>query len=98
MDAFNKVKQLVEARRKQPLAIDMATSSLLVIDMQEYQTRPGYGLLKSMEALAPGIGAYYVERVQSAVEPNIQRLLALFRRNNRARRCSPTGMSLVPRF
>jgi len=83
MDAFNKVKQLVEARRKRPLAIDMATSSLLVIDMQEYQTRPGYGLLKSMEALAPGIGTYYVERVQSAVEPNIQQMLDVFRRSRR---------------
>jgi len=83
MDAFNKVKQLVMARRKRPLEVDLATSCLLVIDMQEYQTRPGYGLLKSMEALAPGIGTYYVERVQSAVEPNIQRLLDAFRRGKR---------------
>ncbi len=79
MEAFNKVRQVVEGRRKRALTIDMARSSLLVIDMQEYQTRPGYGLLKSMEAFAPGVGNYYVERVQGTVEPNIQRLLTAFR-------------------
>ena len=83
MDAMDKVKGVVAARSKRQLQIDIAASSLLIIDMQEYQTRPGYDLLNSMEAVAPGIGSYYVERVQSTVEPNIQKLLDVFRRAKR---------------
>src|SRR5262249_16677204 len=58
-------------------AIMPARTALLVVDMQNFCARRGEGSLAN-----PGAEyAYYLERVETTVVPNLQRLIAAFRSN-----------------
>ncbi len=63
-----------------PLTPDLA---LLVIDMQPCGVAADAGLIRAIEAGAPGYTAYLVERVRERVIPNLRRLTAAFRRHGR---------------
>lgn len=56
-------------------------AALLVIDMQPCGVAAEEGLIGAIEATAPGYARAFVERVRGTVIPNLQRLLALFRRH-----------------
>ena len=59
-------------------AIDFGKAALLVIDMQEYQTREG-SITNFYRMISPSITDYYLERVSSIAEPNVIRVLNQFR-------------------
>ena len=59
-------------------SIDFGKAALLVIDMQEYQTREG-SITNIYGMISPTISEYYLERVSSITEPNVIRVLNQFR-------------------
>lgn len=63
------------------LEIDYTKAALMLIDMQHYQIRDG-AICKSFAMMDPGVGDYYLDRVNSIVEPNCIKLLQHFRDNN----------------
>ena len=62
-----------------PIDIDLATTALLIIDMQEYFLNPQSAFSRMIERRAAGLGDYFQERSKSTVEPNLRRLLDFFR-------------------
>ncbi len=62
-----------------PLEIDLSTTVLLIIDMQEYFLNPQSPFSRMMERRASGLTEYFQERSNTMVTPNIQRLLSAFR-------------------
>ncbi len=62
-----------------PQEIDLATTVLLIIDMQEYFVNPQSPFSRMMERRAPGLTEYFQDRSSTMVTPNIQRLLRAFR-------------------
>lgn len=75
----NTINLMRQAVRATPSSIQPEKAALLVIDMQHYQTREGpitaiYGML------SPSIPDYYLQRLESVVEPNIQGVVEAFRR------------------
>jgi nicotinamidase-related amidase len=79
MDDHARVLQIIAMKSQAPLILDQA-SALLVIDMQKDFVHPEYGFAQLLERLVPGITDGYFSRVRSTVVPNVQRLLATFRR------------------
>ncbi len=59
--------------------IDFSNAALLIIDMQEYQTREG-SITKIYGMISPSISEYYLERVKNIAEPNVIRVLNQFRK------------------
>ncbi len=59
--------------------IDPQKSALLIIDMQEQFVSKDGGTYKSMNSMVPGILDYYLTQVSKFTEPNIKRLVDLFR-------------------
>lgn len=75
-------EKFIVAQRKlndAPLEIELATTALLIIDMQEYFVNPQSPFSRMMERRAPGLTEYFRERSNALVVPNIQRLLHAFR-------------------
>jgi nicotinamidase-related amidase len=78
-------------------------TALLVVDIQNYDAHPGYGLGPILRDLEPGAAAYFYERVSTMVVPTVQRLLAAFRgAGERVVYCQsgallPDGADLFPR-
>ena len=75
-------ERFIAAQRKlngAPIEIDLATTALLIIDMQEYFLNPQSPFSRMMERRAEGLGEYFQDRSTSMVVPNIQRLLGAFR-------------------
>lgn len=66
-------------RNAAPIEIDLPTTALLVIDMQEYFINPQSPFARYMGRRAPGFADYYLERSTGTVEPNLKRLLDCFR-------------------
>lgn len=69
-----------------PLAdavIDPDATALMIIDMQNYDTRPDRGLGIIMHRDFPDMAEYYYDRVQNVVVPNNVRLLEHFRATGR---------------
>ncbi len=62
-----------------PIEIDLSTTALLIIDMQEYLLNPQSPFSRIMERRAEGLVEYFQDRSISVVVPNIQRLLSVFR-------------------
>lgn len=58
-------------------------AALLVIDMQPCGVDADAGLIRAIEAGAPGYTNYLVRRVRETVIPNLRRLHAAFRRHQR---------------
>ena len=63
----------------QAIALDLGSTALLIIDMQEYFLNAQSPFCRFMERRAAGLTAYFQERSQSLVEPNLGRLLEIFR-------------------
>src|ERR1051326_1467709 len=79
MDEHARVMQIVTMKSQAPLVLDGATA-LLVIDMQRDFTGPDHGFAQVLERLVPGVTEGYFSRVRATVIPNVQRLLAAFRK------------------
>ncbi len=62
-----------------PIEIDLASTALLIIDMQEYFLNPQSAFSRLIERRAAGLGEYFQDRSKSMVEPNLARLLDIFR-------------------
>ena len=62
-----------------PIDVDLESTALLVIDMQEYFLNPQSAFSRLMERRASGLGDYFQDRWKSLVEPNLKRLLDFFR-------------------
>ncbi len=62
-----------------PIEVDLATTALLIIDMQEYFLNPQSPFCRSVERRESGFADYYLERSRETVEPNLKRLLDRFR-------------------
>ncbi len=60
-------------------AIVPSKAALLVIDMQEYQVRKGWTCYRAANEAAPGLLSDFMQQVESVAEPNIVRLVELFR-------------------
>lgn len=75
------IEKLLEARRSMAPDIDPHKLALLIIDMQYYQVREESALYKVSNAVVPGILDYYISQLVQIVEPNIKRLVELFREN-----------------
>lgn len=61
--------------------IEPAKTGLVVIDMQYLDAHRDYGLGKSLKQHQPETWAYYFDRVDRDVVPNIKRLLGAFRQS-----------------
>ncbi len=75
-------EKFIAAQRKlngAPIEIDLATTVLLIIDMQEYFLNPQSPFSRMMERRASGLVDYFQDRSKSMVVPNIERLLGAFR-------------------
>lgn len=59
--------------------LHLASTALLVIDMQHFDASRGYGVGPTMFERAPRLAEYYFDRVDRVVVPNIARLLEAFR-------------------
>lgn len=66
-------------RNAAPLAIDPATTALVIIDMQEFFVNPHSPFARYINRRAPGYGDYYLARSRELVEPNLKRILDRFR-------------------
>jgi ureidoacrylate peracid hydrolase len=79
MSDHEKIKEIIRLKDQAPIALDLAASALLIIDVQRYFARPDSLFAQVFERLVPGATAGYFERVISTVLPNIQRLQECFR-------------------
>lgn len=59
--------------------LDFKHAALVVIDMQEYQARDG-AICKRYGLISEAIPAYYLKRLTEVAEPNMVKLVELFRR------------------
>jgi nicotinamidase-related amidase len=75
------IEQWLEVMRMGTPEIKPHKSALLIIDMQEYQVRKDWPLYRLMNESVPGILDYFVDQVSKVVEPNIKKLIDLFREN-----------------
>jgi len=89
-------------RRKNDYKIDYDSSALIVVDMQEYQTRES-NLIKVYRNVKEDLPNWYLNTLQKTVEPNIEKILNTFRENNGSviftKYCTSThDNSDLPRF
>ena len=75
------IEQWLDIMRATTPEINPHKSALLIIDMQEYQVRKDWALYKLMDESVPGILDHFVDQVSKVVEPNIKKLIELFREN-----------------
>jgi nicotinamidase-related amidase len=66
-------------RRATAPAIVPSKAALLVIDMQEYQVRKDWTCYRAANEFAPGLLDDFMHQVETVAEPNIVRLIGLFR-------------------
>lgn len=59
--------------------LDLDRTALMVMDLQAEYVRPGHWLGQRLAETFPKQHAYYFERVEAQVLPNVLRLLSLFR-------------------
>jgi nicotinamidase-related amidase len=62
-----------------PIKIDLQTTALVIIDMQEYFLNPASPLGRFGEKRMPGLRHYFLEQGATVVIPNLRRLLECFR-------------------
>jgi nicotinamidase-related amidase len=61
--------------------IDPETTALIIVDVQNYDAKRGYGLANVTKEKYPEMYDYYYDRVDQLVLPNCKRLLHYFREN-----------------
>jgi nicotinamidase-related amidase len=66
-------------RNSASFEIDLATTALIIIDMQEYFLNPQSPFSRCMERKESGLLDYFLKRSRTTVEPNLKRLLDCFR-------------------
>jgi nicotinamidase-related amidase len=79
MNEHEKLVGILRASDSVPLNFDAGTTALVVVDMQNYFTRPSFPLMDLFEILSPGLPSGYLGRVRDTVIPNIRQLLECFR-------------------
>ncbi|MGH7268663.1 MAG: isochorismatase family protein, partial [Candidatus Rokuibacteriota bacterium] len=78
-------------------------TALLIVDLQNYDAHPAYGLGPILRDLDPPAAAYFYDRVAATVVPNVRRLLARFRESGeqvvycQSGALLPDGADLFPR-
>jgi len=75
------IEQYLEITTSMPPEIKPDKCALLVIDMQEYFLSKNCLAYKGPNSMVPGMMDYFVDRAATIVEPNIKKLLDVFRRN-----------------
>ena len=79
MTDHEKVREILKLKDNAPLELRPEQTALIIVDAQRYFARRDYPFAETFERLVPGSTDHYLERVDSMVMPNIQRLLGLFR-------------------
>ena len=77
--AHDKYVALQRHRNAAPLALDLRTTALVIVDMQEYFLNPASPFSRACERLVPGVLGHFQERGRGVVEPSLRRLLDFFR-------------------
>ena len=72
--------EFLSAKEANVIELAPERSVLLIIDMQRYFVEPGNSFTDVSEKLVPTVYAGYLDRVHNHVIPNIQQLLAAFRK------------------
>ena len=75
------IEQWLEVMKAGAPEIKPHRSALLIIDMQEHQIRTKWSLYKLINDSVPGILDYFIGQVSKVVEPNIKKLISLYREN-----------------
>lgn len=75
----NNLEKMVRAVSREDVAPDFDRAALIVIDMQEYQARDG-AISSRYRTIDSSIPEYYLKRVSEVAEPNMVKLVELFRR------------------
>lgn len=76
------IKRFIEVRETLTPPVEIEKTALVIIDMQEYQVRKDWPCYRIADAAAPGILDYFVKQTAEVVEPNIKRLIDVFRDND----------------
>lgn len=71
-------KMLQAMTWQKSVSIDFKRAALVVIDMQEYQARDG-AICKRYGQISEAIPAYYLQRLSEVAEPNMVKVVELFR-------------------
>lgn len=79
MNEYERFLTTALAGDENALKLDPIRTALVVVDMQNYFTRPGYSLTELQDKISAGMGSAYLQRVREKVLPNIIQLLACFR-------------------
>jgi biuret amidohydrolase len=58
--------------------VDWRRSALLVIDVQKYSSQAGLGIARMLTEQHPAVAAYYINRIENTMIPNIRRLIDAF--------------------
>lgn len=77
--AHDKIAELAQARRQQPLEIDPERTALLVVDMQEYFLNPDSPYGAVLNGRVAGYTGDFMEQATTRVVPNLSRLVDAFR-------------------
>lgn len=99
----DKIEQLETVFKALYGKVNPEKTALIVIDMQDYQVRKEGAEYKILDMQVPGVLDYFVERVETLVEPNLVELVSLCRERNVkvifTKYCSFTGdgSDLTPR-
>lgn len=70
-----KILQIIRLKDAVPFKLELDRTALIVIDVQRYFVSPCYALMRTFEALVPGVSVAYCERLEERVLPNIRLLL-----------------------
>ncbi len=62
-----------------PISLGREGLALMVVDMQYHDAAAGVGFQAALDVIDPGSGAYFDDRVERLVVPNIARLVEAFR-------------------
>ena len=77
--ADSTMEKWFEITRRMAPELDPQKTALLIIDMQQYQVRKDWALYKYYDSFLPGVLDYFMDRTARVAEPNIQRLVEVFR-------------------
>jgi nicotinamidase-related amidase len=76
------IRKWLNVRKTMAPELNLDKLALLIIDMQEYQVRKDWSAYKLANALVTNMLDYFMEQTAAVVEPNIKKLVDLFRENN----------------
>ena len=93
--AHEKFIESQKQRNAAPVKVDLQTTVLVIIDMQEYFLNPASPLCRFGERRMPGLWDYFLAQAETVVIPNLRRLLE-FCRTHHLRVMHTTAASELP--